>query len=137
MSLARRAWISVRTEGGNSSRRDRSCAIAAAMPTVGSSRQVPSASSRDTSSSRSRNSLSVSSRYNGCPLVCANRKSASITSGVSCACEGKAPGLVIEERTVTCSPSPTSALMSWSVSAWLRVCNDICVTGRSRPRLTN
>src|SRR5947208_3232854 len=72
-----------------------------------------------------------------CPPVCANRKSASTESFVSRACEGDATGSVVEGRTVPGSPSPTSASMSWSVSAWLRGCNDTCVTGRSRPRLTN
>src|SRR5256885_9918189 len=53
-----------------------------------SSRQVPSAPSRGTSHCRSRNSLRVSSRYNGCPPVCANRKSPSPTSGLANADRG-------------------------------------------------
>src|SRR5207237_217572 len=90
-SFARRARIIARTEGGNSARRDRSCARAAAISTVGSSRQLPSAPCWGTSHCRSRNSLSVSSRYNGCPPVCANRKSPSPSSGRSDASAGSDP----------------------------------------------
>src|SRR5258708_5721651 len=111
------------------------------MSTVGSSRQVPSAPRRGTSSSRSRKSLSVSSRYNGCPPVCANRKSPRAESFVSGA--GDAPDA--EGRAVACSrlspplfvlcaPSPAMACTSWRVSAWLSACNDTWLTGRSRPR---
>src|SRR6266568_719140 len=90
LSRARRARIIARTESGTSARRDPSCTRAAAISPVGSSPQVPSALKRGTNHCRSRNSLSVSSRYNGCPPVCANRKSPSSESFVSGAGEGSA-----------------------------------------------
>ncbi len=73
------------------------------------------AANRGTSHSRSRNSLSVSSKYNGCPPVCANRKSPSATSGVADACDGTVPA--VEGSAVLWSPSPAMASRSWRVSS--------------------
>ena len=131
-SGARRARSIARTEGGNSSRCDHSCATASAISRVGSSRKTPSAPSRGTSHCRSRNSLSVSSRYNGCPPVWANRKSPSPTSGFSTSDEGAATAR--EGTAMPGSRAPTTASSSWSVSLRPSGCKLTWLTGRSRPR---
>ena len=129
----------MRTEGGNKSCWDPSWATAAAISRVGSSRQAPSAASRGTSHCRSRHSLSVSSRYNGCPPVRANRKSPSATNADA----SDAHGSAVEGWTIPsscCSPSflvpcsPAIASRSWRVSGLLSGCKGTWLSGRSRPR---